>query len=288
MTDRSSKYRFLLVQAFDLPATSRYRHRRFSGGGKEALLVNYEDVAPLLADIDWELHPGAPAAHGDWPVEMREEFALVGAARLPIVREACASGRFNAIVLLGGGDPGFTEAREIGRRYRIPVTACGHAQMHVAAMLGNKFSILDISEPHNMHMYNLAVQYRFDGTCASVRDINFPMPRPANPDATPLHEEREKAIRGEPSAMLDAAVAEAVAAIEEDGAEALMLGCSSAYWLQPFVEKRLHEIGWEVPVLEGYRCAIAMAKLLVDLGLDVSGLAFPSENPKKWRRKKTL
>src|SRR5439155_1498578 len=88
-------------------------------GGKEERLMNYRDIAPLLDDVEWDLHPGAPAPHGDWPVELGEEFLLVGARRLPIVREACESGKYNAIVLLGGGDPGFPEAREIARRYRI-------------------------------------------------------------------------------------------------------------------------------------------------------------------------
>ena len=38
-------------------------------------------LAPLLADLDWELHPGPLAPHGDWPVETREEFAVAGVAR---------------------------------------------------------------------------------------------------------------------------------------------------------------------------------------------------------------
>lgn len=74
--------------------------------------------------------------------------------------------------------------------------------------------------------------------------------------------------------MVETAVAEAVAAIEEDGAEALILGCSAAYWLKPVLQRRLAGLGWDAPVLEGYGCAIAMAKMLVDLGADASGLAF--------------
>ncbi|HEX6441687.1 MAG TPA: aspartate/glutamate racemase family protein [Stellaceae bacterium] len=287
MNDDDKKFRFLLVQAFSLPETSAYQLRPFQGA-KEERLMNYPEVAPLLADVGWDLHPGAPAPHGDWPVELREEFALVGASRLPIVREACESGRYNAIVLLGGGDPGFVEAREIARRYGIPVTACAHAQMHTAILLGDKFSVIDISEAHNLQMRDLVVRYRLADKCASIRNIDFPLPRPALPEARPLHREYERARAGERSDMLEAAVTEAVAAIEEDGAEAIILGCSAAYWLQPFLQDRLAGIGWEVPVLEGYRCAIAMAKLMVGLGLDASGLAFPSDRPRRWRRKKLV
>ena len=102
--------------------------------------------------------------------------------------------------------------------------------------------------------------------------------------------EQEKALaeRGERSEMLERSVTEAIAAIEEDGAETIILGCSAAFWMQPHLQRRLQEMGWEVPVLEGYRCAIEMAKLLADLRLSVSGLAFPSDHPRKWRRRKTF
>jgi Asp/Glu/hydantoin racemase len=88
--------------------------------------------------------------------------------------------------------------------------------------------------------------------------------------------------------MLERSVTEAVAAIEEDGAEVIILGCSAAFWMRPHLQKRLSEIGWEAPVLEGYGCAIEMAKLLVNMHVSVSGLAFPSDHPRKWRRRKVF
>jgi allantoin racemase len=279
------KYRFLLIQAFRLPEGSPYLHRKLTGP-KETTLMNYNTLAPILADVDWEVHPGALTTYGDWPVETREEFAYSAAARLPLVREACESGKYNGIVLLGGGEPGFQESREIGRRYRIPVTSCAFSQMHVATMLGNKFSIIDLSENHNMYYYNLVVQHRMTDRCASIRSLNFPHERPGCEPVRPLHVERDKARRGERSEAVEEAVEAAVAAIEEDGAEVITFGCSGSFWLQPFVEKRLHDIGWEVPVLEGYRCAITLAKMMVDLGVDASGLMFPGERPRQWRRKK--
>jgi len=287
MSDGSSKYRFLLIQPYSLPDTSRHLLRSTSGP-KEVALMNYQELKHLLADVTWDLHPGPLAPHGDGGVEMAEEFALAGVARLPIVREACGSGRYNAIVLLGGGDPGFAEAREIGRRFRLPVTACAHSQMHVARMLGNRFSMLDVSETHNMHMYNLVVQYRFTETCASIRNLDFPLPRPGFEDARPIRVEHAKAAAGEASALLDTAVAEAIAAIEEDGADVLILGCSAIFWMQPHLQARLQAAGWDAPVLEGYRCAIEQAKLLVDLGVDASGLAIPVDRPVRSRRKKVF
>lgn len=253
---------------------------------REARLINFEDYGALLADTDWDVHPGPTGPFGDSFVETREEFATVGVLRLPIVRQAAASGNWDAIVLLGGGDPGFAEAREIGQRHNVPVVACAHAQMHVASMLGNTFSVIDVSEAHNMQMYNLVVQYRFTAECASVRCIDAPLPRPSRPGACNVQAEKAVVEAGQPSVLLDRAVAEAVAAIEEDGADSIILGCSAIYWMRPHIQRRLHEMGWEAPVLEGYRCAIEMARLLANLGVSVSGLAFPRDNARRWRRRK--
>lgn len=286
----NKKYRFLLVPAFRLPSDSRFMDtwHRMDLSKEQRLGANYNNIKHLLEDVEWNFHEGAVAPYGDWAVENREEFCLVAARRLPIVREACESGKYNAIVLLGGGEPGAMESREIGRKYGIPVTSCAFSQMHIASMLGNKFSVIDFAESHNMYYYNLVVQHRFTERCASIRNIGYVHQRPGTMDAPSLSKEREKALRGEPSDAVDRAVSEAVTAIEEDGAEVITFGCSGVFWLQPFVKSRLNEMGWEIPVLEGFSSAIVLAKLMVDLGVDASGLMFPGDRPKKWRRRKTF
>ncbi len=285
MPASDKKYRFLLIQAFHLPPTSKHLHRAVEGA-KEACLMNYEENKALLADVEWDLHRGPLVTYGDWPVETREEFALAAAGRLAIVREACESGKFNGIVLLGGGEPGFIESREIARPYGVAVTACGFSQMHFASMLGNRFSVIDLSEVHNMYYYDLVVKHRMDGRCASIRNINYPLPRPPHSGESQVHLAKNKVLRGESSEIMDAAVRESVAAIEEDGAEVLTFGCSALFWMRPILQKRLADLGWEVPVLEGYSCAITLAKAMVDMGVSASGLTYPGPHPQKWRRKK--
>ncbi|MCC7486369.1 MAG: hypothetical protein IT529_15460 [Burkholderiales bacterium] len=282
-----TRYRFLLIQAFQLPDGSPYLHRTTTGP-REARLMNHDAVGHLLEDVEWELDPGPLAPYGDWPVESREEFCLVAAGRLPIVRRACESGKYNGIVLLGGGEPGFQESREIARAYNIPVTACAHSQMHVAAQLGNRFSVIDMAEIHNMYYRDLVLVHGFRDRCASIRNINFPLPRPGSEHVANIRQEKAAALRGERSPMLEAALVEAVAAIEEDGAEVITFGCSATFWMRPFLQKRLDEMGWEVPVLEGYSCALVLAKALVSLGLSASGLTYPGDRPRKWRRRKLI
>jgi allantoin racemase len=287
MSFKKSKYRFCLIPAFTMPENSRFLKQESRNQPKEKRLMNYDMIEHLLEEVEWDMHPGALAPYGDWPVENREEFCLVAAAKLPIIKEACESGQYNALILLGGGEPGFIESSEIARRYNIPVTACAFSQMHVASMLGNKFSVIDLSESHNMFYYNLVVQHHFTQRCASIRNINYPLPRPGHEDNFIL-KERDKALRGEPSDAVECAVNEAIAAIQEDGAEVITFGCSATYWLKPFVQKRLSDMGWEVPVLEGYSCAIELAKTMVDLGVCASGLLLPGDRPRMWRRKKVF
>ena len=86
------KYRFQLINAFRLSPNAGFRLRAYDGP-KESLVYNFRDVAPFLEDVAWDVHPGALATHGDWPVEKLEEFDIIGANRLPLVREACQSGK---------------------------------------------------------------------------------------------------------------------------------------------------------------------------------------------------
>ena len=119
------------------------------------------------------------------------------------------------MVLLGGGEPGFHESREIARAYDIPVTSCAHSQMHIATTLGNKFSVIDMAENHSSYYLDLVIQHRFDRHCASIRNLQLPHPRPGYDDLH-LAEQKQKALRGEKSEMVEAAVVEAVAAIEAE------------------------------------------------------------------------
>jgi Asp/Glu/hydantoin racemase len=279
--------RFLLIQAFSTPEGTG-TGLRSSTGPKSAMLMNYELVAPLLRDVDWDVHPGPAATHGPSLVETREEFFAAAAARLPIVREACESGRYNGIVLLGGGDPGFLPAREIGRRFGIAVNACANAQMHIAAMLGTKFSVIDVSEPHSVYYRALIHEYGFTSKCASIRNLDCPLPRGGASSGVSYRDEKARVEAGQSSVLVDAAVEQAVAAIEDDGAEVFVFGCSALYWLAPILEQRLLALGWQVPVLEGYRSAIELTRLMVRLGVSASGLAFPGAPAPRARRVKRL
>lgn len=278
----SSRYRFLLIPPFRLPGESKHN---FDITGvkidlpKEKRLMNAGLILPHLQDVEWDLHPGEPAAYGDWPVETREEFLYAAGARVPNIRKACASGKYNGIVLLGGGEPGFHEAREIGRAHGVVVTGNAFSQIHLALMLGGRFSVIDVSGVHNVYYRDVIRGHQLQGRCASIRGIGYHLSRPGNEDLPQLAAERELARAGKPSQAVKRAVEQAHLAIKEDGAEVITLGCSGVFWLQPYIQKGLRELGWEVPVLEGYSASIELAKLMINLGLNASGVAYMGERP---------
>ena len=280
----TSKYRFLLIPPFRLPGDTKWGYQTLHLDGelpKLERLMNADMVLPYLDGIDWDLHPGAEATYGDWPVETREEFTYAADARLKNIRIACESGKYNGIVLLGGGEPGFLEAREMCRNYGIVCTANAHSQMYLATTLGNKFSVIDIAGVHNVYYRDLIYQHQLQDRCASIRNIGMRLPRPGAEDGPQLREERRKALAGEPSLAVDNAVEQAEQAILEDGAEVITLGCSGVFWLKPFIEKGLAERGWEVPVLEGYTSSVMLAKLMIDLGVNASGITYMTDHPKR-------
>lgn len=279
-----SRYRFLLLPPYRLPADSQWGFQTNvvpTERPREERLKNYELVAPYLQDVSWDLHPGAVPLYGDWPVETREEFAYAAASRLKDVREACETGKYNAIVLLGGGDPGYLESREICRNYGIVCTANGYSQMIVATMLGARFSVIDIAGVHNVYYRDVIFRYGLQDRCASIRHIGFRLPRPGLASEMLINDELEKARRGGRSAAVDNAIEQAEAALREDGAEVITLGCSGVFWLQPYIKKGLEQRGWDVPVLEGYSASIEHAKLLVNLGVTASGITFMPDHPKR-------
>ena len=75
MTQHEHKFRFLLIQAFNLSGNTKYQLRPMQGS-KESMLMNYRDFAHLLDDVAWDVDPGATDPHGI--VTDPQNFALAG------------------------------------------------------------------------------------------------------------------------------------------------------------------------------------------------------------------
>jgi len=279
-----SEYKFILIPPFRLPDKDQYTVPAYSEPAdtpKVKRLLNSDFVLSHLENVDWDLHPGAEPPYGNWSVETREEFAYAATARIDCVREACESGKYNGVILLGGGEPGFLESREIGRKHGVVVTANAFSQMYLATMLGDSFSVIDIEGVHNVYYRDLVRTHQLQDRCRSIRSIGYSLPRPGDEDPDTLTEQCRAAERGERSAAVERAIDQAEAAILEDGAEVITLGCSMTFFLQPFIRDGLRARGWDVPVLEGYTAAIELAKLMINLGVNASGITYMGVRPQR-------
>jgi len=104
-----------------------------------------------------------------------------------------------------------------------------------------------------MQMYHLVVQYRMTERCASIRNVNYPAAqpelsqRPPDPGRT-----RPAPCRAARRTMLEAARAGNRSPPSRKTAPTSSCSAvSAAFWMQPLLQKKLMEIGWDVPVLEG-------------------------------------
>jgi allantoin racemase len=132
---------------------------------------------------------------------------------------------------------------------QAPVVGVGEAGFHMASLIADTFSVVTTLSRsiapirHNLAKYGLAAR------CARVRAAEVPVLALEEPGST-----ARATIR-----------AEIERALEEDGAEAIVLGCAGMTDLARDLER---EVG--VPVLDGVACAVALAESLARLGLRTS------------------
>jgi allantoin racemase len=148
----------------------------------------------------------------------------------------------DAFILACWGDPGIEAAREITAK---PVVGIAEASLYVANMLAAKWSVVTTLHRARDMVEKTVHKAGMTGRCASVRTTSL----------TVLDTENDRANTVE-------VLAEASRlAIEEDGAEAICLGCAGMSGLEKQLEERLG-----VPVIDSVAAAVKMAESLVSLG----------------------
>jgi allantoin racemase len=176
------------------------------------------------------------------------------------VREAEADG-MDAVVINCFGDPGLDAAREV---VSIPVVGPCEASMHVAAMLGHRFSVITVLERLIPELELHAQKYGVSWKLASARSVDLPV--------LDLEEGRDQ--------FVERMVERAVEAVTEDGAHVIVLGCTGLAGLAEQVERGLSKAGYDIPVVDPAATALKVAEALAESGLTHSKLSYPRP-PKK-------
>lgn len=184
------------------------------------------------------------------------ESAYDEAISVPHLLEAVAAAGpagFDAVIISCFGDPGLTPAREIAT---IPVLASGLCAMHVACQLGERFAIVSPLEEGAPRTRRTVRRYGLEAKFAGSRAIGM----------TVLGLAKDRA------GTLQRVAAAGRRAIEQDGADVLVLGCMSMafHGVAGELQERLG-----VPVVNPVPASLAMAELLARTGLGHSKRAYP-------------
>lgn len=192
-------------------------------------------------------NPSAPPS-----IESAYDGAMSVPALLHEVHKAEAEG-IDAVIIGCFSDPGLDAAREI---VEIPVIGPGATALHLAAQLGTRFGII---APLAGHAGRARAQMRKLGLAESFASV-----RGMGMSVLDLARERDAAM---------ARIAEAGRrAVEEDGADVLVLGCMSMAFLD--VTRELQAmIG--VPVVNPVTGALKTAEMVVGMDLAHSKAAYP-------------
>lgn len=204
---------------------------------------------------DTEVDISVPS-EGPGSIESRADAAAAVPALMANVLKAEAQG-YDAVIISCFSDPGLDACREL---VSIPVTASAQASMHVAAQLGSQFSVLSPGKQRSSKGKENPRQYGLWDGFASVR--------PTGLSVMDLARDRKQ--------TLDRLASAGRLAVEEDGADTLILGCMSMAFHG--VEAELSELTG-VPVVNPVPASLMMAELFVRCGLSPSRLAYPFFHP---------
>ncbi|RJS88964.1 hydrogenase expression protein HupH [Candidatus Bathyarchaeota archaeon] len=193
---------------------------------------------------------------GPSSIESRYDEILAIPEIVKRVKEAEEEG-VDACVINCFGDPGVRASREV---VKIPVVGPCEASLLVAASLCNKFSVITVLKSVIGMIEENAKIYGISEKLASVRAVDIPV--------LELHSDPERTAK--------ALAVEGRKALEEDGAELLVLGCTG---MTGMAERLSKELG--VYVIDPLPTAVKFAETLVALGLSHSKLAFPKPPEKE-------
>ena len=128
-----------------------------------------------------------------------------------------------------------------------PVLGIAEASIHLACLLGNKFSIVTTNERWGPLLQEAVRKYGVESRCASIRTTGL----------------RVLDLESEGEGTVEKAIErEALAAVKQDGAEVICLGCAGMSGFDKALEEKLG-----VPVLDGVVCALKLLELFEQCGL---------------------
>lgn len=206
---------------------------------------NLDDIAHLARpDLTFSL---SVLDRGPASIESEYDEALSVPAIIARAVEAERNGA-DAVIIDCMGDPGINPAREM---VRIPVLGPAECSMHLAATMGQTFSVVTVLDSVVPMLNNLARAYGVKDRLASVLAVDMPVLEIEQR----LEEARQRLA--ETSRL----------AVERDGADVIILGCTGFFGCADAIAAHLAAAGHDVPVIDPIPATVCMADAMVRAGL---------------------
>ncbi|WP_067094078.1 aspartate/glutamate racemase family protein [Marinomonas atlantica] len=202
------------------------------------------DSARIIALSGTDIIASTPE-HGPKSIECAFDEVIAGAAMLDQVQQGKHLG-VDAHIIACFGDPALDAARELAD---VPVIGIAEAAFKLASMIGHKFAVvttLSRTVPASEHLLQ---KYGYKHLCSGVRATEIPVLALEHIEPRAYYQLRD----------------ECQAAIEYDGAEAIVLGCAG---MSALVERLSSDL--PVPIIDGVAAAVKLAESLHQLGIKTS------------------
>ena len=202
------------------------------------------NMAVRYADADTEITAVSPLTGPDSIECYVDEYLAVPGVIQEVIK-GDKEENADAFIIACFGDPGLAAAREVTK----PVLGICESAITTAKFIAPYFSVVSVLDRSRKVTEDVVKAYGAESFCRSIRTTGL--------SVLEFGKNPEKGLK--------ALAEQGRRAVEEDGAECILLGCAG---FVDFVDRLREELG--VPVLDGVMPAVKLAEALVKMNVKTS------------------
>ena len=203
------------------------------------------NMAVRYADADTEITAVSPLTGPDSIECYVDEYLAVPGVIQEVIK-GDKEENADAFIIACFGDPGLAAAREVTEK---PVLGICESAITTAKFIAPYFSVVSVLDRSRKVTEDVVKAYGAESFCRSIRTTGL--------SVLEFGKNPEKGLK--------ALAEQGRRAVEEDGAECILLGCAGFVY---FVDRLREELG--VPVLDGVMPAVKLAEALVKMNVKTS------------------
>ena len=203
------------------------------------------NMAVRYADADTEITAVSPLTGPDSIECYVDEYLAVPGVIQEVIK-GDKEENADAFIIACFGDPGLAAAREVTEK---PVLGICESAITTAKFIAPYFSVVSVLDRSRKVTEDVVKAYGAESFCRSIRTTGL--------SVLEFGKNPEKGLK--------ALAEQGRRAVEEDGAECILLGCAG---FVDFVDRLREELG--VPVLDGVMPAVKLAEALVKMNVKTS------------------